>query len=467
MAIHVDRAVERVEILVEEGALLTDRRVADDETDLFDPNRRPDRREAIPPREIDGDGRRGHGELRFDLARRAGDGIGLDVDEIERETPRREGVGEGATDALGGSGHQRGRAVAIARCVALGDQPERARPVDAIALQLPASRSARAINSIADRSSTTPPSTGRMRAVTKLDAGDARKRAACAMSAGVPWRSSGVHAISFSPIPGHRRQQILLHVLRRDGADANPVHTDPRRVLHRHHPRQLLEGRLRAAVGNRADVRRTSEARRDVDDRAAAPSSCGAPPRGSEGRLEVEREGGVEMFVRRVFRRDMTAAARVVHDDVDPAERRERRVDDPIRRIGSDEITVDRDRPPTDRLGRRAGAQQVRPGPRDADDRRPRPPRRIARSRRRSRGPRRSRSRPSRRGGMRRGSTSLGFPSEDAVALATWRWRIAISWRRSSGVTRFVPAGSAASTSFAFTTFIEIVGQSGGSGVLL
>ena len=44
----------------------------------------------------------------------------------------------------------------------------------------------------------------------------------------------------------------------------------------------------------------------------------------------------------------------------------------------------------------------------------------------------------------------------------TWRWRIAISWRRSAGVTRFVSGGSRESTSFAFTTFIEIEGQSNG-----
>ena len=58
------------------------------------------------------------------------------------------------------------------------------------------------------------------------------------------------------------------------------------------HPRQLLEGRLRPAVGDGADVRGAGEARRDVDDRAAPHAHVGRHrPRQIEGRLEVEVEG--------------------------------------------------------------------------------------------------------------------------------------------------------------------------------
>jgi hypothetical protein len=120
------------------------------------------------------------------------------------------------------------------------------------------------------------------------------------------------------------------------------------------------------------DVRRPREARRDVDDRAAAHLHVrrhGA--RQIEGDLEVQREGSVEMLVRRVARRDVAPAARIVDEHVDPAEGGERCVDDLLRRVSGDEVAVDRDRAAADLLDRRAGPQQLLAGPRDADHRGP------------------------------------------------------------------------------------------------
>ncbi|MFO0690933.1 MAG: hypothetical protein U0900_19710 [Myxococcota bacterium] len=168
---------------------------------------------------------------------------------------------------------------------------------------------------------------------------------------------------------GDRVEQAALHVLGRDRTDPDRIDPDPRRVLHRHHPRQLFEGRLRAAVGDRADVRGAGEARRDVDDRAAAHAHVGRHrPRQVEGRLEVEVEGRLEVVVLRVLRRDVSPAARVVDEHVDPPEGGERLLDDPIGRVARRQIAVDRDRAPAGGLDRRLRPVELRARARDAGD---------------------------------------------------------------------------------------------------
>ena len=189
------------------------------------------------------------------------------------------------------------------------------------------------------------------------------------MSSGVPGRFIGVFASNslrrFSSVSTTSRLLVATP------PDADRVDPDERRELDGQVAGHLVERGLARGVRHEVVEHQVRRPRRDVDDRARA----GGVDHRLRGELahqerldDVELHRPLEEALRGHHRRAGAGAAGVVDQDVEPAERRDRRVDEPLAVLLDEDVGDDRDAAPAGLLDAGDDLVEVRLGARADDD---------------------------------------------------------------------------------------------------
>ncbi len=217
--------------------------------------------------------------------------------------------------------------------------------------------------------STWPPSAWITFPVVHALSGETRNRTHAAMSSTWPICPSGTRRAR-SAYVASRSSEYVAWIGVSTGPGAMQLTPDPvRPELVRPRAREVLERRLRRAVEHRPRLHHRADGRADVHDRRIRRRAQRRQRRlGEEERAgDVDGVVRVEPLARERLERAVVDDRRVVDDDVEPLERRERLVDDPLRRLRIADVGRN-DKPATDlgadipeRLGSSADEDDIEP----------------------------------------------------------------------------------------------------------
>ena len=201
---------------------------------------------------------------------------------------------------------------------------------------------------IVNAGDSTPPSTSKILPVTQLDASDTRYND-CGRDvnglADAVHRRVGLELFTNGGVGEHRLEGRGL-----DAADLDRVDPDLGRELGRHRAGQHRQRGLRRGVRGERGLHHARRARRDVDDRTAPVLDHAGHDElaQQERRGHVEAQRGFEVALARLQERARHPTARVVHEDVEPAELGHRGIDQARQLIGVGHVGRHRQRPPAE-----------------------------------------------------------------------------------------------------------------------